>query len=146
MTTTMAPRKTMKAGTAGWLAAPPDKSVVTAAMKWPVSRPAPWATADDSLIGDRQPHLDQLDGNGGEQQGQWHVDDNGPQQHREVLSVDRLDHAEEQHGQHDDAAQRGHRLVVLSEPRGPEVDRGGRGQHRSDLIEQPHRTLGHPAT
>ena len=97
------------------------------------------------LVGDSQPHLDQLDGNGGEKHGQWHVDEHGPQEHRKVLSVDRLDHTEEQHGQYDDAAQRGHGLVVLGEPRGPEVDRGGGGQHRSNLVEQPHRTLGHPA-
>ena len=33
--------------------------------------------------------------------------------------------------------QRGHGLVVGGEPRGTEVDRGGRAEHRADLAEQP---------
>ncbi len=91
-----------------------------------------------------QTELHELDRRRREQDGQGHVDQYRPQQRREVLAVDRLDDAEEEERHDDDPAERGHRLVVLGEPRGAEVDRRGGGQDGADLVEQPHRSLCHP--
>ncbi len=87
------------------------------------------------VVGDAQSELDELDGHGGEQKGERHVDDDRPHEHGEVLPVDRLDDPKEQQRHDDHAAEGGHRLVVLAEPRGTEVDRRRRGQHRADLVE-----------